>query len=167
VVFSAKLGATVIFLIAKTALGDTLAARAGPAVEKLRAGFREDALNYLLFLRLVPVFPFWLVNIAPALLGVPLGTYVLGTFFGIVPGTAAYTLVGAGLGSILEEARADPGYQACLSREAAGEMPQGTCEIPVDLGNFVTTEILIAFAALGVVALIPPLLKRLRSRKPA
>ncbi|ESR26975.1 TVP38/TMEM64 family protein [Lutibaculum baratangense] len=66
---AATLGASLLFLVARTTLGETLAERAGPRLEALRAGFTEDAASYLLFLRLVPVFPFWLVNPAPALLG--------------------------------------------------------------------------------------------------
>ena len=93
-VAAATLGAIVIFLIARSALGEPLAARAGPWLAKLRAGFKEDAFNYLLFLRLVPIFPFWLVNLAPALLGVSLWTYTLATVIGIVPGSFAYSIVG-------------------------------------------------------------------------
>src|SRR6476660_651130 len=80
---AATIGAIIVFLIARSALGETLAARVGPWLSKLRQGFQEDAFNYLLFLRLVPVFPFWLVNLAPALLGVSLWTYTLATVIGI------------------------------------------------------------------------------------
>src|SRR5690606_8252078 len=69
VVVAATVGATIVFLVARTSLGETLSRRAGPALNRLAVGFRQDALAYLLFLRLVPVFPFWLVNLAPALLG--------------------------------------------------------------------------------------------------
>ena len=86
-VVAATLGATIVFLIAKTALGDTLRQRAGPAMRRMEAGFRENALNYLLFVRLIPVFPFWLVNLVSAFLGVPLRTYVVATAVGIIPGT--------------------------------------------------------------------------------
>ena len=85
-VVAATLGATVVFLIAKTALGDTLRQQAGPAMRRMEAGFRENALNYLLFLRLIPVFPFWLVNLVSAFLGVPLRAYVVATAVGIIPG---------------------------------------------------------------------------------
>src|SRR5690606_4729994 len=69
-VLSATIGASIIFLVAKTSLGEPLAAKAGPWLGRLRAGFQENALSYLLFLRLVPLFPFFVVNLAPALLGV-------------------------------------------------------------------------------------------------
>jgi uncharacterized membrane protein YdjX (TVP38/TMEM64 family) len=102
-VVGATLGATAVFLAARTAFADVLRAKAGPTLQKMEAGFRENALSYLLVLRLVPLFPFFLVNLAPAFLGVPLRTYVAATFFGIIPGTVVYSSVGAGLGTILEQ----------------------------------------------------------------
>jgi uncharacterized membrane protein YdjX (TVP38/TMEM64 family) len=101
-VIGATLGATAIFLAARAGLG-SLAQRAGRFIAKLEAGFRDDAFNYLLVLRLVPIFPFWLVNLVPALVGVRLPTYVLATFLGIVPGTFVYASLGNGLGSLVEE----------------------------------------------------------------
>lgn len=103
VVIGATMGATAVFLIAKTALGNSLKAKAGPWLQKMEAGFRENALNYLLVLRLIPLFPFWLVNLVPAFLGVPLGTYVIGTFFGIIPGSLVFASVGNGLGALFDE----------------------------------------------------------------
>ena len=98
----ATAGATIIFLIAKSALGGWLVRRAGPRVEKVAAGFRADAFNYLLFLRLVPFFPFWLVNLVPALVGVRLRTFVIATALGMIPGTLAYAFFGAGLDSAIK-----------------------------------------------------------------
>ncbi len=103
VIIGATLGAAAIFLIAKTSLGDTLRARAGPWLKRMEEGFRENALSYLLFLRLIPVFPFWLVNLVPAFLGVGLSTFVIGTFFGIIPGSLVFASVGNGLGSVFDE----------------------------------------------------------------
>ena len=162
-VIAATIGATILFLIAKTALGEILAARAGPWLAKLRQGFKENALSYLLFLRLVPAFPFWLVNLAPALLGVPLRTYVLGTFFGIIPGTMAFSFAGAGLGSVIEAQKQS--YADCLTRQRLGET--GECQFTLDTGALITTEILLAFAALGFVALIPVLMKKFSNRTTA
>ncbi|HYI88783.1 MAG TPA: VTT domain-containing protein, partial [Beijerinckiaceae bacterium] len=71
-ILSAIVGSIIVFLIASTALGDVLVQRAGPRLRRLADGFREDAFSYLLFLRLTPLFPLWLVNLAPALFGVPL-----------------------------------------------------------------------------------------------
>lgn len=156
---AATIGATIIFLVAKTSFGEPLAARAGPWLGKLREGFREDALNYLLFLRLVPLFPFWLVNLAPALLGVGLGTYVLGTFVGIIPGTFAFSFAGVGLDSVIEAQQ--EAYQQCLATQGGNA---GSCEFSLDAGALVTKELLIAFAALGVVALIPVILKKVRKK---
>src|SRR5688500_9292579 len=96
---SATVGATCIFLIARTSLGDMLAARAGPRVQRLRQGFQEEGFGYLLFLRLVPLFPFWLVNLAAALFGLRLLTFVGATAIGILPGTLVLAYVGASLRS--------------------------------------------------------------------
>lgn len=161
VVIAATMGAGIVFLVARSAFGEILAAHAGPWLEKLRGGFQEDAISYLLFLRLVPVFPFWLVNLAPALLGMRLGPYLLGTIVGIIPGTFAFAFAGAGLDSIIE-AQQDA-YMACLLRvEAAGG--HGVCNFTLDPGSLLTNEIIIAFVALGIVSLLPVALKRLRLR---
>lgn len=102
VVIGATIGATLIFLAGRSAAGDVLARRGGETVKKLEAGFTKDATSYLFILRLVPVFPFWLVNLAAAAFRVPTRIYVLATFFGIMPGTFVYASVGAGFGSIAE-----------------------------------------------------------------
>lgn len=142
VVIAATAGAAAIFLAARYAFRDLLHAKAGAAIRKMEAGFGENALSYLLFLRLVPIFPFWLVNLVPAFLGVSLRTFVLGTFFGIIPGSTVYTLVGNGLGAVLD----------------AGRKP--------DLGLIFAPEILAPVVGLAVLALVPVAYKRLR-RKPA
>jgi uncharacterized membrane protein YdjX (TVP38/TMEM64 family) len=102
VVVGATVGATVLFLIACTAVGGFLKARAGPFVRKMEDGFRQNALCYLLVLRLIPIFPFWLVNLVPAFIGVSTSTYIVATFFGIIPGTFVYASVGNGLGTLFE-----------------------------------------------------------------
>jgi uncharacterized membrane protein YdjX (TVP38/TMEM64 family) len=157
IVVSATAGATVVFLIARTSLGDVMARRAGPRLNALAKGFRDDAFNYLLFLRLVPAFPFWLVNIAPALFNVPLATYVVATFIGIVPGTFAYAFLGSGLDSIIAEHK--EAYEACL---AAG---RDDCEMTFEAGALLTPELIIALVALGVVALIPVIIRHVRVRR--
>ena len=98
----ATLGATCIFVAARAGLGG-LAQRAGPFFKKLEAGFSANAFNYLLVLRLVPVFPFWLVNLVPALARVRLSTFLLATFIGIIPGTFVYASLGNGLGKVVEQ----------------------------------------------------------------
>ena len=141
-VVGATLGAVALFLAARYVLGDTLRAKAGPTVRKMEAGFRENALSYLLVLRLVPLFPFWLVNLVPALLGVTLKTFLCATFFGIIPGSLVFTLVGNGLGSLLD----------------AGEAP--------DLDIFFKPEILLPIAGLVVLSLIPVIYKKATKSAP-
>ena len=146
--FAAVLGATALFLIARTALGEGLSARAGPWLEKLRDGFARNALSYMLFLRLVPAFPFWLVNLAPALLNVRLSVYLIGTFFGIIPGTFAFAFLGGGLDAILAQEMAL--YEACLSQRGEAE-----CAFSIEPAALLSRELLLAFTLLGVVALTP------------
>lgn len=141
VVIGATVGATAIFLIAKTALGDVLRAKAGPWLGKMEVGFKENALSYLLVLRLIPLFPFWLVNLVPAFLGVALGTYVLGTFIGIIPGSLVFASVGNGLGAVFD----------------AGKTP--------DLGIIFEPAILGPILALSLLALMPIAYKRFFAKK--
>ncbi|WP_291297124.1 TVP38/TMEM64 family protein [Elioraea sp.] len=100
-VVGATIGATAVFLLARTIFGEDALARLGPRAEALAAAIRRNAGSYLLVLRLVPIFPFFLVNLVPAFVGVKLVTYVVTTFIGILPGTAVFTLAGAGLGDVL------------------------------------------------------------------
>ncbi len=102
VVIGATIGAVVVFLAARYALAEFLRAKAGPALAKMETGFNEHPKSYLLVLRLVPLFPFWLVNIVPAFLGVSLRNYVTATFFGIIPGCFVYALVGDSAGAVLD-----------------------------------------------------------------
>jgi uncharacterized membrane protein YdjX (TVP38/TMEM64 family) len=141
VVIAATIGATIVFLIAKTALGDALRAKAGPRIRRMEEGFRKDALSYLLVLRLIPLFPFWLVNIVPAFLGVPVRTYVLGTAIGIIPGSLVYASVGNGLGAVFD----------------AGQTP--------DLGIIFKPAILLPIVGLAVLALLPIAYRRFKARK--
>jgi len=160
-VVSATIGATIIFMVAKSALGDLLRARAGPLLDGIAHGFQRDAFNYMLFLRLVPAFPFWLVNIAPAFLGVRVRTYTIATLLGIIPGTFAFAYAGGSLDSVFGKARQDEGFQTCLAEEASGARMEGSCALPIDLGDVITTELLIAISALGVLALIPTIVRHL------
>ena len=140
VVVGATLGATAIFLIARYALYDFFRAKAGNAVRRMEDGFNENALSYMFVLRLVPLFPFWLVNLVPAFLGVPFRTYVIGTFFGIMPGSLVYASVGNGLGAVFEQ----------------GGKP--------DLGIIFEPEVLLPILALAALSLIPVVYKRVRGR---
>jgi len=140
-VIGATIGATALFLIAKSSLGDFLLARAGGAVKKMQAGFSDNALSYMFVLRLVPLFPFFLVNLAPAFLGVSLRIYVIATFFGIMPATFVFALAGSGLGSVLEQGGA------------------------MSLAGVMTPEIMAAFGGLALLALIPVAYKRFIASK--
>ncbi|MCM0020250.1 MAG: TVP38/TMEM64 family protein [Tagaea sp.] len=141
-VIGATIGATLLFLAARTALGDMLRAKAGPGLRKLEDGFKRDALSYLLVLRLVPAFPFFLVNLAPAFLGVSLRVYVIGTFFGILPGTFVFASVGAGLGAVFDR----------------GERP--------DLSIILSPPVLLPLLALAVLALVPVVWNRFKKGTP-
>jgi uncharacterized membrane protein YdjX (TVP38/TMEM64 family) len=155
----ATIGATIVFLIARGACGESILRRAGPLAAKLADGFREDAFHYLLFLRLVPVFPFWLVNLAPAVVGVRVTTFVLATALGIIPGTFAYALVGNGLHSVI--AAQEAAYQACI---AAG---RPDCRLNFSMAALLTPQLVAALVALGVVALIPVVVRKWRARRGA
>lgn len=101
VVCGATLGAILVFTAARTAFGDSLRARAGPWLGKLQSGFERNATSYMLLLRLTPIFPFWLINIAAPIFKVPLRIFVATTFFGIMPGTFVYASIGAGASAVL------------------------------------------------------------------
>lgn len=152
VIVGATIGASILFFVAGSLLADFFRNKAGDRLNTMAEGFRSDAVNYMLFLRLAPVFPFLLVNVVPAILGVPFRTFVWTTAVGIIPGTIAYAFAGEGLRSIIGE-RAD----AC----AADMPPCGEALTPDDI---ITTQILIAFFLLAVVSLLPVVLKRLRRR---
>lgn len=140
-VVGATIGATALFLAARTGLGNPLRARAGPAMRKIEAEFQENAWSYLLFLRLVPLFPFWMVNLALAFLGVELKTFVITTMIGIIPGTFVYASLGNGLGVIFDQ----------------GAIP--------DLNIIFRPEILLPLVGLSVLAVIPVIYKRLKARQ--
>lgn len=141
VVTAATVGAIGIFVAARYALRETMQKKAGKWIARFEAGFRENALSYLLVLRLVPIFPFWLVNLVPALLGVPLRTYAFGTLVGIIPGSWVYCSVGNGLGAIFDR----------------GETP--------DLGIVFEPQILTPMIGLAVLSLIPVAYKRYKKSR--
>jgi uncharacterized membrane protein YdjX (TVP38/TMEM64 family) len=160
VLIGATLGATLVFLIARTAIGDVLRDKAGPRIKKMEQGFQEDAFNYLLVLRLIPIFPFWLVNIVPAMLGVPLfpfwlvnlvpaflgvplRTYVVATFLGIIPGSFVYASVGNGLGAVFD----------------TGGTP--------DLGIIFRPEIILPIVGLALLAVLPVAYRKFKGRPAA
>jgi len=137
VVFAATAGATAVFLAARYIFADAARKRLGALGAKINAGFTENAFNYMLFLRLVPLFPFFLVNLAPAFTSIPLRTFVLATFLGIIPGTFVFVNLGQTLGRI------------------------------DSLQGLVSVETLGAFALLGVFALVPILIRKYKSKSAA
>lgn len=157
IVIAATIGAIALFSIARTSIGDILKQKAGKWMEKIAAEFNDGAASYLLFLRLVPVFPFFVVNLAPALLGARLWTFSWTTFIGIIPATFAFTFVGAGIGSILSTEYEK--YQQCLQ---AGTTE--TCVFAVSASEFFSRELLIGLAVMGCCALLPILYKKYKNR---
>lgn len=139
-VIGATLGASLLFFASKSSLGAVLRDVAGPFLEKMRTGFAENPFSYMFALRLIPLFPFAVVNIAPALFGAKYRDYLITTFLGIIPGSLAYTWIGAAVkGTLLEGGTPDVGSLAA---------------------NFVP-----AFIALGLVSLIPVAYKKFFAKK--
>lgn len=102
-VTAATAGAVAIFLAARSGFGDSLARRAtesGGQVARLQAALRENELEMLFLMRLVPFVPFVLANLIPAFIGVRPGRFAFTTFFGIIPGALVFTSVGAGLSEV-------------------------------------------------------------------
>ncbi|WP_233588645.1 TVP38/TMEM64 family protein [Legionella sp. km535] len=116
VVISATIGSILIFLTVKYAFSDLVAQKTSGWVNKMRQGFQHNAFSYLLVLRLMPIFPFWVVNIVPALLGVKARTFVLATFLGIIPGSLIYASVGNSLNHLFEQGQA-PNFKIIFSPE--------------------------------------------------
>ncbi len=135
VVTGATIGAVLAFLVSRTLLRDWVLRKFGGRMEGIDRGLRENGLSYLLFLRLVPAFPFFLVNLACGVTGLPLRTYALGTLFGILPGSLVFVNAGASLAAI----------------ESVGQVAG-----PRVLGSF---------ALLGLFALLPTIVKAVRKRR--
>ena len=136
-VSAATVGATLVFLGARFLFEDSARARLGRWYAALRKGFQRNAFSYLLFLRLVPLFPFFAVNLAGALGGVPLRTYVAATLIGILPGSFVFVNLGEALGQI------------------------------TSTRDLVAPRTLLALTLLGVLALVPVVWRRWRGRADA
>jgi uncharacterized membrane protein YdjX (TVP38/TMEM64 family) len=158
-VIGATLGATLIFLVARTALGEPLLRSAGPRAKQLAKEFRDDAFSYLLFLRLVPAFPFFLVNLVPAFAGVGLAPFVAATALGIIPGAIVFALAGMGLDSVI--AAQENSYHQCIAAGGSG------CRIAFDTMDVLTPQMIAALAAVGLLSLMPVVLKHWRTRSRA
>lgn len=132
VVTAATIGATIIFFIAKTSLGEALRKKAGGLYRRVESDMKDNAVAYLLFMRLVPIFPFFLVNIVPALFNVKPRVFILTTFFGILPGSFVFVNLGTQLATI------------------------------TDLSDLISKQTLLAFGLLGLFALIPSIYKKIK-----
>jgi uncharacterized membrane protein YdjX (TVP38/TMEM64 family) len=143
-VFAATLGSSLLFIAARGVLGDLLRRRAGRFLERLADGFRRNAFLYLLVLRLAPIFPFFIVNIAPAFFDVKLRTFVAATLIGIVPATFAYAWLGCELDDVIARA-GESGHALSLS-------------------DFATKEISFALLALALFAALPLAYRLIKSR---
>lgn len=159
VVVAATAGATIIFLVARGAFSEYVVRRAGPRLTKIVNGFCADAFSYLLFLRLVPVFPFFLVNLAPALVGVRVSTFVAATAIGIVPATFVFASLGAGLDSVIQAQESM--YQTCLA------LGRTDCRLNFEPAAVLTPQLIGALVALGLLALVPVVVRRLVARRNA
>lgn len=141
IVVSATLGSTLIFLAARSSLGSLFEAKAGPWFARLEQGFRRDQWSYMFFLRLTPFVPFFIVNLVPAFLGVDLICFVVATFLGIMPVTLIYTLAGAGIGEALQAET-------------------------FSIESILSPKIILALTGLGLVAVLPAILRRFRKKLP-
>ena len=154
---SSTTGAAIVFSVGRYAAGDLIRRKAGPRVGRFADSFRRDGFGYILILRLLPIFPYWITNLAPAAFGVPLATFALATLLGLTPGAFIYAGLGAGLEDLL--ATRDAVKAACL---AAG----GTdCSTGIDLRALVTPGMVAALAALAGFALLTVYLRRWLERR--
>lgn len=145
-VIGATAGAVIIFYAVRTSLGASLRARAEASGGRLKSvidGVREGAFGYILTLRLIPLAPFWLVNVAAALAHAPFGAYTLATLIGIIPGTFIYCGIGAGIGDVL----------------ARDEAP--------NLGIIFEPQVFVPLLALGLLSLGATIYQRYAARKAA
>lgn len=157
--FSATLGAVCIFLIARSSLGRPLLRKAGSRIQSVAAGFQKRAFSYLLFLRLMPVVPFWLTNLAAAFFGMRLKSYVLATYLGMLPVSFAFAFAGSGLDEVI--AQHERARRQCLAGGGAD------CALAFSAKSLLTPELLIALSFLGLLALAPIAAKYWRTRKPS
>jgi uncharacterized membrane protein YdjX (TVP38/TMEM64 family) len=134
-------GAVIVFLACRTAFGDWATHRAGPAIARIEAGFSRDAFAYLLALRLMPVAPFFMVNLAAGLARVRLGAFVLATLLGAAPSAFIYAGLGAGLDRVIR-------------RHAR-----------LDASLLARPDIAVPLAALAALALAPPAWRLWRARR--
>ena len=140
-VLGAGAGAVGVFLLARYVLGDTLGRRADGLMHRVRPGLERDGFSYLLALRLLPIVPFWLVNLAPAFAGMRLAPYAAATLIGIIPVVIVFVSLGAGFGDAL----------------AAGHHP--------DLMILFTPHVILPMVGLSALSLLPVAWRSWKSRR--
>lgn len=143
VVVAATMGACIIFLAVKTSLGNSLAKKGSKWIVTLEKGFQENAFSYLLVLRFIPLFPFWVINIVAGVLNVRFRAYVLATFIGIIPGSLVFVAVGNGLGSLFDK----------------GETP--------DFSIIFSAPVLLPLIGLSILSIVPIIYKKIKAKKNA
>jgi uncharacterized membrane protein YdjX (TVP38/TMEM64 family) len=150
-------GSMVFLLLARGACGRLLARSAGPRAQRLAEGFRSDAFNYLLSLRLLPVVPYWLVNLAAALAAIPLRIFIVATLLGFVPVALALSVAGAGLDDAVSE--------QVLQRERCRQEGREPCRLDLGLFALLSPSTLIGLGMLGGLALLPVVARQLNDRR--
>lgn len=156
-VAAATTGAAIVFSIGRGPGADLLDRVAGPRLGALAAGFRRDAFGYIAFLRLLPLFPFWMTNLGPAAFGVPLRTFVAATLLGLLPGAFVYAATGAGIDDVV--AAHEAAKAACQAASDLG------CDEALTLRALVTPKMVLGLGALAAFALLSVLLRRLLARR--
>ena len=134
-------GASIVFLVSRLAVGDSVEARSGPRVRALAEEIKKDAFFYLLTLRLIPVMPFWLTNVAAGLIAIRVSTFFTATLIGIWPVAVIYAGVGSGLGSLFDSGQ------------------------PLSLHSLITPKVLLPLVGLAVLSVLPILYQRRRNRR--
>jgi uncharacterized membrane protein YdjX (TVP38/TMEM64 family) len=149
VITAATMGASIVFLLARNLLKPYFEAKIAAYITQFKKGFEKNAFSYLLFLRLTPIFPFWLVNIAPAFMNISLQSFASATLIGIAPASFIFTHLASGLISVVE--------QDALKLVSC---PDSSCIPQFNFQNLLSKEILFALFALGLLSLLPIFLKR-------
>jgi len=140
ILVGATLGSCILFLITKTAMHTLFKRLAGSRLKKVEVEFQKDAINYLLFLRIIPLSPFWLVNLASAFFGVRFWTFTWTTFVGNVPPTLAFVEIGRQLETLLNSGR------------------------DISVKSLLNWKISCALLAVAILSILPIFIKKWRSR---
>ncbi len=136
VVLAATLGASVVFIAVRTALGDSLKNKAKGSIEKMRRGVEKDVFNYLLILRLIPIFPFFIINIAAGMFGVKFRDFFWATLLGIIPGSVVYVWVGTSFAYVIQQG------------------------VDINLGIILEPQFILPLVALAVLSIVPVIIKK-------